>query len=210
MRLFRPCFIAGFLYPEALFRIKTNEKKLYLTFDDGPDPQSTLPLLNLLNKQSVKAVFFCSGEKAEKYPDLIECIKKDDHLIGNHSYSHLNGWVSSLKRYVSDVSNAAPYTSSTLFRPPYGRIRFNQYRKLKENYKIVLWDLMAYDFDSSFGKENSLQTLKKKMHPGSIIVLHDTSKSTANKIIDEFITFSLEAGYVFDLLPDTTPGNMSS
>jgi peptidoglycan/xylan/chitin deacetylase (PgdA/CDA1 family) len=210
MRLFRPCFIAGFLYPEAFFRIKTNEKKLYLTFDDGPDPKSTLLLLNLLNKQSVKAVFFCKGEKAEKYPDLIELIKKDAHIIGNHSYSHLNGWTSSLKKYVSDVSNAALYTSSSLFRPPYGRIRINQYRKLKEKYKIVLWDLMAYDFDSSFGSENSLQILKKKMHPGSIIVLHDTSKSTANKIIDDFITFSLEAGYVFDLLPDTRPGNMSS
>jgi peptidoglycan-N-acetylglucosamine deacetylase len=199
MRLFRPCFLAGCLYPDAIFRIKTTEKQLYLTFDDGPDPISTLPLLNLLDKYFVKAIFFCCGRKAEKYPDLVNQIRNRGHLLGNHGYDHLNGWDTSLKRYVSDVSIAARYTSSTIFRPPYGRLRPDQFRILSRTYKIFFWDVMPYDFDSSFGSERSLRTLKNKIRPGSIIVLHDTSYSTANKMIDEFLTYSLEADYRFEL-----------
>jgi peptidoglycan/xylan/chitin deacetylase (PgdA/CDA1 family) len=210
MRLFRPCFIAGWLYPEAIFRIETTEKKLYLTFDDGPDPLSTLSLLDLLDKHSVKAVFFCCGKEAEKYPGLIDEIKTRGHLIGNHGYNHLNGWRTTLKRYISDIYDAAQSTSSSLFRPPYGRLRSDQYRNLSRIYKIVLWDIMPYDFDASFGKEKSLQILKSKIRSGSIIVLHDTSHSVANKIIDEFITFSHEEGYRFELYPDPIPGIKSS
>jgi len=197
MRLFRPCFIAGCLYPEAIFRIKTTEKKLCLTFDDGPHPSSTPYLLEILDKHNIKALFFCDGRAAEKFPDLINQIRSRGHQTGNHGYNHLNGWRTSLKRYVSDVSNAAHYTSSDLFRPPYGRLRLNQYRKLRDNYKIVFWDIMPYDFDVSFGREKSLNMLKNKVRQGSIIVLHDTSQSIANTIVDEFLNFSINSGYSF-------------
>jgi len=199
MRLFRPCFIAGWLYPDAIFRIRTNEKLLCLTFDDSPDPDSTPLLLDILDRHDIKALFFCDGRAAEKYPGLIDQIKTRGHLTGNHGYNHLNGWITSLKRYVADVTNAAPYTSSSLFRPPYGRLRIDQYRKLRETYKIVFWDIMPYDFDTLFGGENSLRVLKNKIRPGSIIVLHDTSHSFAIKIIDKFLTFSVNSGYRFEL-----------
>jgi peptidoglycan/xylan/chitin deacetylase (PgdA/CDA1 family) len=199
MRLFRPCAVANWLYPEAIFRIKTTEKLLYLTFDDGPDPYSTPNLLDILESHSINALFFCSGVKAEKQPVLINLIKSKGHIIGNHGYDHLNGWKTTPEKYVADVSNAAPLTSSGLFRPPFGSIRYSQYRKLKENYIIVFWDIMPYDFDTTFGSENSLQILKNKIRPGSIIVLHDTSHSAANKILDEFIVFSINSGYRFDL-----------
>jgi peptidoglycan/xylan/chitin deacetylase (PgdA/CDA1 family) len=207
MRLFRPCFITGWFFPDAIFRLRTTEKLLYLTFDDGPDPDSTPQLLDILDRYNIKAVFFCTGRAAEKYPGLINQITKRGHLTGNHGYDHLNGWRTSFDEYVTDVTNAAPFTSSLFFRPPYGRIRFNQYKKLKKKYQIVFWDIMPYDYDTSFGGDNSLKILKNKIRPGSIIVFHDTSKSVANEILEEFITFSVNRGYRFDLSDFTTIGH---
>jgi len=200
MRLFRPCFFARYLYPDALFRIKTTGKVLWLTFDDGPDPVSTPVILNILGKHEVKALFFCNGNSAENYHNLIELIKSEGHKIGNHGYSHLNGWKTATVNYLTDIDRAATESSSSFFRPPYGRLSFRQYWRLKGKYKIIFWDLMPYDFDCSFGHINTLQILKKKMRSGSIIVLHDTSKSTATLILDDFITFAINKGYRFELM----------
>ena len=201
MRLFRFPSFAGFLYPEAIFRIKTTEKILFLTFDDGPDRETTPVLLQLLRKHGIKSIFFCSGEKAEKYPELINHIKSDGHLIGNHGYSHLNGWDTSDPEYLSDINSAARFTSDKIFRPPFGRIRKSQYNQLKERYRIYFWDLMSFDYDETFGKENSLRILKKKIRAGSVIVFHDRSNSCANEILEEFIIFALKEGYSFELTP---------
>lgn len=199
MRLFRPCYFLRLLYPDAVFRIKTAQKQLYLSFDDGPDPDSTPKLLDILDRNNIKAQFYCSGKAALMHPDLMSCIKSGGHQTGNHGHNHLDGWLTSTESYLSDVSEAAPYTSYSLFRPPYGRLRFNQYRKLRRNFKIVFWDLMPYDFDFSFGSEKSLLILKSKMRSGSIIVLHDTARSNANMILEEFIHFSIKEGYKFEV-----------
>jgi peptidoglycan/xylan/chitin deacetylase (PgdA/CDA1 family) len=196
MRLFRPGFLAGYLYPEALFRIKTAEKVLYLTFDDGPDPLSTPQLLDILKRNDVSALFFCTGVAAEKYPELINQIRIEGHLTGNHGYSHLDGWKTDSRTYLYNVIKAAELTSENIFRPPFGHISFKQKRLLKE-FKIVFWDIMAYDFDSSFGSRRSLEILKRKIRPGSIIVLHDTANSCAKTILEEFIEYSLSEGYRF-------------
>jgi len=200
MRLFKPGFFVRLLYPEAFFRIRTTEKLLYLTFDDGPDPGSTPELLKILNKYNIKALFFCSGSAAEKYSDITGKIIGRGHLIGNHGYNHLNGWTTSLIRYIDDVKKAAPLTSSFFFRPPYGRLRISQYLRLKKKYKIIFWDIMPYDFDPAFEGKNSLHILKKKIRPGSIIVFHDTQKSNAPEFIEDFILFALNEGYKFDTL----------
>jgi peptidoglycan-N-acetylglucosamine deacetylase len=196
MRLFRPGLLARGLYPEALFRVKTTEKVLYLTFDDGPDPLSTPQLLHILNKYKVKALFFCTGTAAVMYPNIIKQIKSEGHSIGNHGYSHLNGWKTDPLKYIDDVRKAAEFTSDRFFRPPFGRITPRQMRKLKA-YKIILWDIMAYDFDSAFGSQKSLRILRKKIRPGSIIVLHDKSGSCADKILEDFILFAHENGFRF-------------
>lgn len=201
MRLFRPGLLAGCLYPGALFRIKTSEKRLYLTFDDGPDPVSTIRLLDILRKNEISAIFFCNGEAAEKYPELIHMIRQEGHLVGNHGYSHLNGWRTSAIKYVNDIKRASKLTSDKIFRPPFGRLSFRQARLLRP-YKLILWDVMVYDFDSSFGSEKSHIILKRKIRPGSIIVLHDTASSCANEILDEFILFALGEGYRFDMIKD--------
>ncbi len=202
MRFFRPVATAGWLYRGAIFRIKTTEKILYLTFDDGPDPKSTPWLLKILDMHDIRALFFCDGRAAEKYPDLIRQIRFKGHIIGNHGYRHLNGWRTSAKQYIYDIEEASGFTSDKIFRPPYGRLSLKQMTRLKRSYKIVFWDIMPYDYDNSFGGENSLTILKKKIRPGSIIVMHDTPYSCANQIIDEFINFSLMSGYRFELAPD--------
>jgi peptidoglycan/xylan/chitin deacetylase (PgdA/CDA1 family) len=199
MRLFRPGLLAGFLYPEALFRIKTTEKVLYLTFDDGPDPVSTPQLLRILKKYDIKVLFFCNGCAAEQNFYLITQIQSEGHMIGNHGYSHYDGWRTETTKYVDDVRKAAEFTSDRFFRPPFGRISPRQMKLLK-SYKIVFWDTMVYDFDLTFGSKKSLRVLKDKMRPGSVIVLHDTFSSSANTIIEEFIIHALKEGYRFELL----------
>lgn len=200
MRLFRPCFVTGCFYPEAIFRIKRDEKLLCLTFDDGPDPESTPVLIDILEKQNVKGLFFCDGRAARKYPDLVDLIVAKGHIIGNHGFNHLDGWRTSTKKYVEDVSKANELIGSLFFRPPYGRMKIGQYRILKEKFKIVLWDIMPYDFDNNFGGERSLHVLKQGIRPGSVIALHDTPASSANTITGEFITYAVSRGYRFEMI----------
>jgi peptidoglycan/xylan/chitin deacetylase (PgdA/CDA1 family) len=199
MRLFRARFIDSCFLSSACFRIKTTEKVLCLTFDDGPDGGSTLSLLNIIERYNIKAIFFCNGNSAKKYPELMERIKSGGHIIGNHGFNHLDGFKTSTERYFENASEADHLTSDKLFRPPYGRLRPAQYRKLTGTYKIIMWDLMPYDFDKGFGKEKSLSVLKKKIREGSIIVLHDREDSTAYEFLEEFILYCFSRGYRFEL-----------
>jgi len=200
MRLFRPVFLERWLYPEAIFRIRTTEKVLYLTFDDGPDPVSTPKLLDILKGYNTKALFFCNGMEAEKYSGLINQIRNEGHAVGNHGYCHLDGWRTNCESYLADIRRASAFTSDKIFRPPFGHLRFSQYRILKKKIKIVFWDLMPYDFDPTLGSKKSLEILKKKLRPGSIIVLHDKATSCANSVLEEFIIFARREGYRFELL----------
>jgi peptidoglycan-N-acetylglucosamine deacetylase len=200
MRLFRPGLLAACLYSEALFRIKTSEKVLYLTFDDGPDEGSTRQLLDILNRYSIKGLFFCSGNAAEKNPGLMKLIRSNGHRVGNHGYYHLDGWRTDAATYYSDIVKASGFTSAKIFRPPFGRLSLKQRKKVSESYKIVFWDIMPYDFDIAFGRDRSLRILKEKIRPGSIIVLHDTISSCANAIVEEFVIFAQDQGYRFELL----------
>lgn len=195
MRFFRPWPVAKLLYPQALFRINTRENEVCLTFDDGPDPASTPAILESLARYNVKAIFFCTGAKAEKYPVLVKRLKDSGHIVGNHGYFHPDGFRTSLKNYVDDIHKADQFISSSLFRPPYGRITPWQYNALKKQYRIFFWDLMPYDFDPSFGPEKSLCVLKTKIRPGSVVVLHDNHLSCAGQILDEFIAYCIDAGF---------------
>lgn len=188
------------LYPEAIFRIETSEKKLFLTFDDGPDPESTPMLLGLLKANNVKALFFLNGKAAENNPGLVNQIIREGHMVGNHGYSHLNGWRTDLTTYLNDVSRAAEIIPGNLFRPPFGRMSLRQYSTLKKTYKIVFWDIMCYDFDRSFSQANSFEILKNRIRPGSIIVLHDKPYSSAILFLNDFILYASRSGYKFDLI----------
>jgi peptidoglycan-N-acetylglucosamine deacetylase len=201
MRLLRASFPARLFYPEALFRVKTDEKILYLTFDDGPDSLSTVPILNILSKHNTKAVFFCLGKAAFENPEIMNKIRSEGHLIGNHSYDHPDGFYMEDNLYLNDIGSAVKFTSGNLFRPPYGRLKRSQYNALKKSFTIFMWDIMPYDFDIEFGRKRALKTLKEKMRPGSVIVLHDTSTSLAPDILPDFLNFAEYKGYKF-LLPE--------
>jgi peptidoglycan/xylan/chitin deacetylase (PgdA/CDA1 family) len=199
MRLFRPWLLFRFLYSGALFRIKTRKNILCLTFDDGPDPDSTPAILKILDKHNVRAFFFCSGAAAEKHPALVSEIKNRGHIIGNHGYDHLDGWKTSTGKYRETVKSAEPFTSDRYFRPPFGHLRLKQYKILSRTYKIIFWDIMPYDFDISFGAGRSLNLLKKKIRPGSVIVLHDFPDSSCRDFLEDFIESSINKGFSFEV-----------
>lgn len=199
MRFFRPWFIFRWLYPDILFRIKTNERVYCLTFDDGPDPSSTPSLLDLLGAHKVRAVFFCTGKASGNYPHMMDEIKKRGHLIGNHGYNHLDGWKTPLGKYIDNVLSASESTSGRFFRPPYGRMTLKQYLQLRKSFRIILWDIMPYDFDRNLDSVASFEILRNKLRPGTIIVLHD-KPGPSLEITGRFLEYAESTGYRHILL----------
>ena len=188
MRFFRPCFIGGWLYPGSVFRMKTEEKLLCLTFDDGPDPASTPRILEILDKHNVKGIFFCDGRAAEK--QQMSLIRSRGHLVGNHGYAHLDGWRCASEIYVDDAEAHFALYSASLRTPEAKPIPVNKANG-------VFWDLMPYDFDRKFGSEKSLRILET--NPArTIIVLHDNPGSSALKFLPEFIDYAIP-GYFLGL-----------
>lgn len=147
--------------------------KVFLSFDDGPDPSSTPLLLELLKKWEVKASFFCLGEKAAEQPHLIAAIREAGHQIGAHGMKHLDGWKTDDADYLANAIESMSQLQTKLFRPPYGRISLSQFRALKDECEIVLWDVMPGDFDESVSAQECSQHIIKHTRQGSLIVLHD-------------------------------------
>lgn len=199
MRLFRPFVLARLIYPRAIFRIPAVGKVLYLSFDDGPQDDSTESILGVLKSYNIKALFFCTGAAAWNRPGLAAMIREGGHVIGNHGYNHLNGFKTSLTGYIEDVKAGDRLTSSKIFRPPYGKMTPAQYGALRNDYHIVLWDVMPYDFDTYFPASRSLTILKKYIRPGSIIVFHDSPGSAVHSYLEEFIQYCFSLGYRFDI-----------
>jgi len=202
IRKFGRPFPAGIIYPDAIFRITGTGKKLYLTFDDGPDPVSTPQILDILRSHDVTATFFCTGSKVLGSPGLLGRIASGGHTIGNHGFSHLNGLKTPIRTYCADIMKGRDVTSGNFFRPPYGRLRVRQYRILERTMRIVFWDVMPYDFDRKMSPENSYSILSSRSRPGSVIVLHDKPESNALSYLGRFIRSSLEKGYTFGSLDD--------
>jgi peptidoglycan-N-acetylglucosamine deacetylase len=196
--LLRKCFSK-----ELIWDVKTDQKKIFLTFDDGPDPATTPIILELLEKHNVKATFFCLGKNAEKHPSLIDAIIKQGHAIGNHTYSHLNGWKTHTQNYIADIEKSNSILRSSLFRPPYGRMKPSQIKLLKNNYKIIMWSSLTGDFDLNISPEKCLHNSLQFLKPGSIIVFHDSKKAigNVNKVLPEFLQHSTDLGYTFSAIP---------
>ena len=174
---FNPSMILKTLFPGLIWNIPNNENKVFLTFDDGPDPEVTPWVLDVLNQYKAKATFFCLGKNIEKYPELFQRIKNEGHAVGNHTYSHPDGWRISNKKYFEDIERADKLIQSNLFRPPYGRITPSQIRVLKKKNKIVMWGVMSGDYSEKINGEKSAGNVLKWSRPGSIIVFHDIRKA---------------------------------
>lgn len=176
------------LFPKYIWKIKNTENKVYLTFDDGPIPEVTEWTLDLLKAENIKATFFCIGENIQKHPEIFNRILAEGHSVGNHTFNHLNGWKNKTTDYLKntelwekETSSKFKIQNSKLFRPPYGKIKFSQARAIrKKEYRIIMWDIISYDFDSKITPKKCLENVVNNVAPGSIIVFHDSRKAETN------------------------------
>ena len=162
------------------WRKDADSRTIYLTFDDGPVPEVTPQVLDLLDEFGWKATFFCVGDNVMKYPELYRQVLDRGHRVGNHSFHHLKGFRYSTEEYVQNVEKAAEYIESNLFRPPYGRIKAAQAKALQQQYEIIMWDVLTYDYDRSKSPTQIMNIILRKSRNGSIVVMHDSVKARKN------------------------------
>jgi peptidoglycan/xylan/chitin deacetylase (PgdA/CDA1 family) len=195
-RLLRP------LWGKVIWRKNSSEKVIYLTFDDGPVPEVTPLVLDLLDKYDVKATFFCVGENVQKHPETYTEVLRRGHKTGNHTYNHLKGFSVSTESYVENVHKASEYIQSKLFRPPYGRITIDQKNALKKDYELIMWDFITHDYDKRLSPEIILRTVKRYSRNGSIVVFHDSIKANQNILtaLPWAIEYWQKEGYRFGVL----------
>jgi len=184
---------------------KTEKKELYLTFDDGPTPNITPWILDLLDQYDARATFFCLGRQVERFPSHYEEILKRVHTVGNHTYSHLNGLVTQNSQYFDDVKHAARRIDSPLFRPPHGSLRPSQTKHLSKEYQIIMWDILTRDYNTSRSSGRIARRILKTARPGSIVVFHDSEKAKKNlkAVLPQFLKHFHEQGYDFPAIPNS-------
>lgn len=164
-------------YPSLIWEVKTPKKEVYITFDDGPDPEVTPWVLDQLKQHNAKASFFCVGQNVEKHPEIYQRILDDGHTVGNHTYDHKNGWECDYGTYLVSVKKCGHVFGSHFFRPPHGRMKRSQIKRIKGRYKIIMWTLLSGDFDPAISGTECAYNTVQYTRPGSIIVFHDSQKS---------------------------------
>jgi len=195
-------YLAKLLLPKLIWEVKTEKKEIFLTFDDGPHPEITVKVMDILEQFSAKATFFCVGENMDKYRLTYDEILSRGHQTGNHTYNHLNGWKTSNQHYFQNIKKCAATIDSGLFRPPYGRIRLSQIKPLKQDFIIVMWSVLSRDFDRRVSPEQCLKNTITNSKPGSIVVFHDSEKSSMNMFyaLPRFLDHFSKQGYTFPVL----------
>lgn len=196
-----PQFIRA-IYPGALWRMDPNEKAVCLTFDDGPIPEITPWVLDLLDHYDVKATFFMVGDNVRKHPKEFEMVVERGHRIGNHTFNHIRGFEYRTHNYLANTDKANELLKTDLFRPPHGHMRMWQYYTLRKYYKIVMWDLVTRDYSKHLNGEQVFQIVKKYVRNGSIITFHDSIKAEQNMkyALPRSIEWLKAQGYAFKLL----------
>ncbi|MFT3992694.1 MAG: polysaccharide deacetylase family protein [Dysgonomonas sp.] len=199
----QPPFIYRFLYRKAIWRKPIEgQKTVYLTFDDGPIPEITPWVLDVLDKYNVKATFFCVGDNVKKYPEIYQMVLDRGHRVGNHTFNHVQGIRKFTNRYLKNAQLATEYIDSDLFRPPHGHMRLPQYYTLLKHFKIVMWDVVTRDYSKLLAPQDVLNNVKKFTRDGSVIVFHDSLKAEKNMkyAMPKSIEWLKEQGYTFKLL----------
>lgn len=201
MHFVRPIFFLPYVYNKSIWRKEKKKNNIYLTFDDGPIPELTPWVLDILKERNIKATFFCVGENIVKHPEIFERIKNEGHAVGNHTHNHLKGWTTSDEAYLQNVQTCQELTQTDLFRPPYGRATRSQLRHLAKTHRIIMWDVLTGDYDSTISPDQVYRNAVDYVRNGSIIVFHDNIKAKENlqyalpKSLDEL----LARGFRFDL-----------
>jgi len=187
---------------KLVWRKNSSSKVIYLTFDDGPVPEVTPQVLDILEKYNIKATFFNVGENVQQYPELYAEVLKRGHKAGNHTFNHLKGFAISVEEYVENVQKASEYIDSNLFRPPYGRITYRQKKALKSGYEIIMWDVLTRDYNRKLSTEYILNIIKRDSRNGSIVVFHDSIKAKNNvlTVLPLAIEYWKAEGFSFSLL----------
>ncbi len=203
MLIEQPPRIYRSLYSKTLWRLPVaGEKVAYLTFDDGPIPEITPWVLDLLDKYKIKATFFCVGDNVRKHPEVYAEVLRRGHRVGNHTFNHLQGIKTWTKDFVKNTELASEYIESNLFRPPHGHMRFPQYWVLRKKYQIVMWDVVTRDYSKLMTPTDVFNNVKKYVRDGSIIVFHDSLKAEKNmkEALPKSIEWLMKEGYSFKLL----------
>lgn len=195
-------FFLKWLYPGLTWNKSRQEKCLYITFDDGPIPDVTPEVINILKKFEVKATFFCVGENITRYPELAQQLLDEGHKLGNHTFNHLKGWDHTYEEYLANIDKCQAYTHSNLFRPPYGRATKKQLKTLKKSYEVIMWDVLSGDFDLQLTPEQCLDNVLKHTQNGSIVVFHDNIKAIPRLLytLPRALAYWQKEGYKFALL----------
>lgn len=181
MYLTKTPFLLRAFYPSCRWKMPANEKVIYLSFDDGPHPIATPFVLEQLEKYNANASFFCIGKNVVEHPEIYQQIIAKGHTVGNHTMHHLNGWKTEDELYLQNIQEANAVISSNFFRPPYGRIKKNQIRKIRADksipQEIIMWDVLSGDFDTNITGQQCLNNVLKNTSAGSIVVFHDSAKA---------------------------------
>ena len=193
------------LFPNFVWRIPTQEKVIHLTFDDGPVPEATPWVLDQLKQYNAKATFFCVGDNVKKYPEVFQQVIHGNHVVGNHTFNHLNGWGTDNIPYFHNVRNCAHLVKSDLFRPPYGRLLPKQAQFLQRHYQIIMWDVLSGDFDPEISKEQCLENVLRSAKEGSIVVFHDSVKAMEKLryVLPRVLKHYSDLGYKFEAVRNT-------
>ncbi len=199
----RPPYYLRALLPEATWALSTHKNDINISFDDGPHPSTTPILLDLLSKYNMTATFFLLGSQASLYPYLVDAIRDHGHQIGSHGYDHLSGWSTSDKKYIENTTKAAEILDTKLFRPPFGKIKFSQYKQLKQSLRIVMWSLMPGDFDHSVDNKQCIFRMLNHVQKNDIIVLHDQEKIIKQLplIIENLAFHTKSKGWSYSFIP---------
>jgi peptidoglycan-N-acetylglucosamine deacetylase len=193
------------IYPRYIWDGPPKAGGVYLTFDDGPDPEATGFVLDQLHRHEQRATFFCIGKNVERHPETFQRIMDEGHGLGNHTWQHLNGWNSSHDEYLADVRRTEALIPSKLFRPPYGRATRQQMKSLIQpafQMKIVMWSLLSGDFDPGISKERCLKNVTSNLRESDIVVFHDSQKALKklSYVLPKLLDWMIEKGYRSEVL----------
>jgi peptidoglycan/xylan/chitin deacetylase (PgdA/CDA1 family) len=193
------------MFPNYTWKVNADKKEIFLTFDDGPIPEVTPWVLKTLEKFNAKASFFCVGDNVRKHPEIYQQLIDRNHTIGNHTFNHLNGWMTDNISYFHNIRKCATVVKSDLFRPPYGKLKPKQTQFLSRHYKIVMWDVLSGDFDPKISADECYQKVINSAKEGSIIVFHDSLKAfdKLKTVLPKVLDYFTELGFTFKALSES-------
>jgi peptidoglycan-N-acetylglucosamine deacetylase len=195
------------LYRNLIWDMPASENSIYLTFDDGPHPEITPYVLQQLAMYNAKATFFCIGKNVVEHPDVFQSIVLAGHTVGNHTHNHMNGWSTAEDTYLANIQQAETYIKSRLFRPPYGRIKMAQAKRLLNDnpaWKIYMWDVLSADFDTTITPQQCADNVIENLQPGAIVVFHDSEKARERMeyALPQVLAFCKKNNWILKALPE--------